>query len=452
MQVRRNQSMRRFSILVAVAATAGAQGCYQFAGPGATLQINITAIVSQTGPTVLSNGGYSTKYITVGTNTLTIGGQTQTSTSTTNTPTCVNCFVGSVLLTGENGLSSATFEAPADDHLPPDQNSWGVYLGGTGILIPSGLLPSPANFPPLSQWLLPGLAQGNGYDEIQIANNGAITYYPITSISPCSATSGGGPGGTGGSGTCEITSVNTAGSPSSAGIAQNTWVEIHGTCLVPGTTPASGVIWNSAPSFLQGQMPTSLNGISVTVNGKAAYIYFYCSASSDPACATDQINVLTPLDPTLGNVEIVATSSGTSTPAFTAAMHTVVPSFLLFSAQGYIAATHLNFSLLGPATLYPGLSTPAAPGETIVAYAVGLGLPTTTLTPGSAIQTGPLQSLPICVIGSYPAVVGFAGLISPGLYQLNITVPASAAAVDNPIVCRYGGSGTPVGDLVSVGS
>src|ERR1700722_13548379 len=41
-----------------------------------------------------------------------------------------------------------------------------------------------------------------------------------------------------------ITSVNTAGSPPSAGIAQNTWLEIKGTNLVPATTPAAGVIWS----------------------------------------------------------------------------------------------------------------------------------------------------------------------------------------------------------------
>ena len=58
----------------------------------------------------------------------------------------------------------------------------------------------------------------------------------------------------------------------------------------------------------------------------------------------------------------------------------VVPSFLEFTPAGYIAATHLNFTLLGPTTLYPGASTPANPGETVIIYAVGFGNPSTTLT------------------------------------------------------------------------
>lgn len=60
-------------------------------------------------------------------------------------------------------------------------------------------------------------------------------------------------------------------------IAQNTFIEIKGTNLVPADTPASGVIWSTAPDFAQGRMPTTLGGISVTVNGKPAFIYFYCS-------------------------------------------------------------------------------------------------------------------------------------------------------------------------------
>jgi uncharacterized protein (TIGR03437 family) len=247
-----------------------------------------------------------------------------------------------------------------------------------------------------------------------------------------------------------ITSVNTAGSPASAGIVQNGWIEIHGANLVPAATASSGVIWNSAPDFAQGHLPTQIGGVSVTVNGKAAYIYFYCSAATDTSCASDQINALTPLDSTTGNVPVVVTSAnGTSAP-FNAQMQAAVPSFLLFSAQGYVAATHLNFSLIGPTTLYPGASTPAAPNETIVVYGVGFGLPSGTLTVGSSTQTGSLTTLPVCKIGGNTAAVGFAGLISPGLYQLNITVPSNTPSTDNSIACTYSGASTPAGDLLTV--
>src|SRR5579871_3150014 len=117
-----------------------------------------------------------------------------------------------------------------------------------------------------------------------------------------------------------ITSVNTAGSPASAGIAQNAWLEIKGTNLVPASTPASGVTWGSAPDFAQGKMPSNLNGISVTVNGKSAYIYFFC-AKTTGGCSQDQVNALSPLDNTTGPVQVVVSNNGVPSAPFTVTMN-----------------------------------------------------------------------------------------------------------------------------------
>jgi uncharacterized protein (TIGR03437 family) len=249
-------------------------------------------------------------------------------------------------------------------------------------------------------------------------------------------------------GTTNISSVSTAsGGPD---IAQNTFIQIKGSNLVPPDTPANGVIWSTAPSFANGQMPTQLGGVSVTVNGKPAFIYFFCSAATSPVCTTDQINVLTPLDSITGPVLIVVTSGATVSPAYTANMKTVVPTFLLFGSSNYVAATHSNNSLIGPTTLYPGASTPAKPGETVVIYAVGFGLPSGTLTNGSATQSGNLPTLPVCHVGNNTASVVFAGLIAPGLYQLNLVVPPNTSNTDAAVSCTYGGVTTPSGDLVTV--
>ena len=233
-------------------------------------------------------------------------------------------------------------------------------------------------------------------------------------------------------------------------IAQNTFIVIKGANLVPASTPASGVIWSNAPSFASGEMPTQLNGVSVTVDSKPAFVYFYCSAATDPACTQDQLNILTPLDATTGPVPIVVTSQATSSPPFSVNLQSVAPAFLLFGASQYIAATHANGNLIGPLTLYPGLSTPAKPSETIVLYAVGFGLPSTALVNGSSMQSGPLPSNPVCKLGGNPAAVSFAGLISPGLYQVNLAVPGAAVNGDNPVSCTYGGSTTSSGALITV--
>jgi uncharacterized protein (TIGR03437 family) len=245
-----------------------------------------------------------------------------------------------------------------------------------------------------------------------------------------------------------ITSVATANGGSD--IAQNTFIVIKGVNLVPANTPAAGVIWNTAPSFAQGQMPTQLGGVSVMVNNKPAYIYFYCSAVTSAVCASDQINILTPLDDTTGPVPIVVTSGSTSSGAYTANLKGIAPAFLLFGATNYVASTHSDYTLLGPASLYPGSSTPAQPGETILLYAVGFGLPSGTLTQGSSMQAGSLATLPVCQVGTAVAQVAFAGLISSGLYQLNVQIPTGTPAGDNSITCTYGGVSTPPADLIAV--
>ena len=233
-------------------------------------------------------------------------------------------------------------------------------------------------------------------------------------------------------------------------IAQNTWIVIKGANLVSPSTPANGVIWSSAPDFAQGKLPTQLGGVSVTVDGKPAFVYFYCSAATSTVCTSDQINVLTPLDSTIGPVQIVVSSGSTSSQPFTSNMEAIAPAFLLFNNAGYTAATHANGSLLGPTSLYPGLSTPAAPNEVIVVYGVGFGLPVTAIVNGSSTQSGMLPSNPVCQIGGYNASVSFSGVISPGLYQINLTVPESAKSGDSPLICTYNGATTLPGALISV--
>jgi uncharacterized protein (TIGR03437 family) len=248
-----------------------------------------------------------------------------------------------------------------------------------------------------------------------------------------------------------ISSVTTANGGTD--IAQNDWTVIKGNNLVPANTPAAGAIWNNAPEFAQGKMPTKLGDVSVTVNGKPAFIYFYCSAATSTVCASDQINILTPLDTASGPVQVVVSNGNVQSAPFTANIKSVSPALLLFDSS-HVAATHLDFSLLGPANLYPGLSTPAKPNEQVVLFGVGFGLPGTALTNGSSSQSGSLPVLPNCRLGSgslaHNAILSFAGLISPGLYQLNLTIPSEAQTGDQPISCTYGGGTTPAGAVISV--
>ncbi|MEP7353967.1 MAG: hypothetical protein ABI824_12110 [Acidobacteriota bacterium] len=231
-------------------------------------------------------------------------------------------------------------------------------------------------------------------------------------------------------------------------ISSNAWLEIHGNNLVPANTPAEGVIWSTAPEFAQGKMPTKIGDVSVTINGKPAYIYFYCSAVTS-ACATDQINVLAPAAPLSGSVPVVVTTSAGSTAPFSAPTAAASPSFLFFTPAGNIIAQHTDYSLAGPATLYPGATTPAKAGETLLVYTVGFGLPTSTITEGSSSQSGQLGSPTTCTVGT-SQTTPIMTLISPGLYQMNLTIPLDVKPGDNQLLCTYNGVTTQPGAVVSV--
>jgi uncharacterized protein (TIGR03437 family) len=217
-----------------------------------------------------------------------------------------------------------------------------------------------------------------------------------------------------------------------ATLAPNTWVEIKGASLA-GTTR----IWLDG-DFANGQMPTSIDGVSATVNGKPAFIYFV---------SDKQVNILTPPDALPGSTEVKLNYKG-AISSMTVAGQPLSPSFFVFDGV-HATATHVSGSLIGPTTLYPGLSTPASPGETIILYANGLGATSQTIVSGSVSQGGTLPQLPLLKIGGINATVTFAGLVSPGLYQLNVAVPSTVPDGDNSLTGTYNGVAMQSGVILS---
>jgi uncharacterized protein (TIGR03437 family) len=175
---------------------------------------------------------------------------------------------------------------------------------------------------------------------------------------------------------------------------------------------------------------------------KTAYIYFFCSAVTSPVCIKDQLNVLTPLDNALGSIAIVVTNGSSATFYGKHEKRSPRPCCCLRGGDMWWRRTQTTL-YWPPPVCTRDRPTPAKPGEPVAIYAVGLGLPSAPLKGGSASQSGSLPVLPSCQIGGDPAAVSFAALISPGLYQLNLTVPLGATDGDNTIGCTYRGSATP---------
>lgn len=239
-------------------------------------------------------------------------------------------------------------------------------------------------------------------------------------------------------------------------IAEDTWCTIYGTHLTPANTPANGVYWYSSPLLAQGIMPTELGGVSVTVNGVPAYISFLCSSTPNKSiCAGDQINILTPIDFTTGPVDVVVTNGGISSDPFSVEKNDFVPSFFLYDAQGDIAAQHANYSVLGPTTLVPGISTPGKPGEVVLLYATGFGASDNPV-PGALQQSADFTGSINCFIdvdqpgGGNDFPVISATMISPGLFQINAQIPKGTSTGNHYTQCANLESETTGAGLLAV--
>ena len=216
---------------------------------------------------------------------------------------------------------------------------------------------------------------------------------------------------------------------------------VNGASLLPGSGPATWLTiqgenlssttrtWGSA-DFSGNNLPTQLGGVSVTVNGKNAYVY-YISPS--------QINVLTPDDTATGPVSVqVTTAQGTSNSVMTTET-SISAAMFTYTLQGksYALAVRPDFTLLGP-------STPVKPGDVIVLFGTGFG-PTTPFSPAATVDPpAPLASSIQVTLSGYDCPVQSATLISPGLYQLNVVVlpyyaPVPTKAQDLILQVQVGG-------------
>ena len=199
-----------------------------------------------------------------------------------------------------------------------------------------------------------------------------------------------------------------------AGIAANSWITIRGANLATGTNDWSNAVVN-------GKLPTSLDGVSVSVGGMPAYIYYV---------SPTQINALAPDVPS-GLVPVtVTTPNGVSAPV-TATAGAYSPAFFMWPGNQAVA-TRPDYSFVAnPGTFSGAATTAAKPDEVIILWGTGFG-PTTppapvgTSTPSSQVYS--TLTAPSVTLGRFPAQVLGAALTpgSAGLYQIAVQLPSVA--------------------------
>ena len=232
--------------------------------------------------------------------------------------------------------------------------------------------------------------------------------------------------------------------------ASGTWLEIKGTNLADPADPRLTATtnpgqWTSA-DFSGSNAPTSLDGISVSVNGKPAYVWYL---------STGQLNVQAPEDTATGNVAITVTNCNATSSPIMFGRRALAPGFLAptnYTANGtqYMVALFSSdnaYVLNTSAGAVFGLtSRPARPGDPIYTYGIGFGDVTQPSDqPGVIATQSTLVNLVTISFGATPATISYQGLTpgAVGLYQFNFTVPSKLANGDYQINVTQGGTTVP---------
>jgi uncharacterized protein (TIGR03437 family) len=221
-------------------------------------------------------------------------------------------------------------------------------------------------------------------------------------------------------------------------IAADSFVTIMGSSLAPKTDT-----WNN--SIVNGALPTTLDGVSVTIGGQPAYISYI---------SPGQINAIAPqVSP--GPVTVTVTNGSLTSVAYSVTSSQYAPALFVWPGNQAVA-THQDGTYAAKAGTFPGVTTtPATPGETIILWGSGFG-PTTPATPlGTVVPTTPTYNtttLPSATLNNGEVTVLGAALSpnSAGLYQVAIQVPSPLANGDYYLQVSIGGMTSPLGTILTV--
>lgn len=223
-----------------------------------------------------------------------------------------------------------------------------------------------------------------------------------------------------------------------AGVTPGSWISIYGSNFATATRALA------TADLVNNTIPTTLGGVSVKINGKDAFIQ-YVSAT--------QINVLAPADTTTGTVTVTVTNSVGTSNSVTTTSSAFLPG--LSVASNYVRAVRYPDGAIvnGTGAAESGYTVSAAvrQGDIVALYGTGFG-PTSSNVATGVVFTGAYQtSNPVTItIGGISAEVLWAGLVGPGLYQINVRVPAPVPDGDQPVVATVAGSRTQSTALLKV--
>lgn len=222
------------------------------------------------------------------------------------------------------------------------------------------------------------------------------------------------------------------------GVVPGSWLAIKGANL--STVPSD--TWANA--IASGALPASLDGVSVSIGGEPAYIYYV---------SPGQINVIAPnLSP--GPASLTLTTPGGTTAPVTVNVAAAAPSFFLWPGNQAVA-TRTDGSFAVKAGTFAGATTAAAhPGDVIILWGTGFGATTPPAPQGMVVpSTQQYNCSPVtATLGATNLTVYGCALSSgtAGLYQVAIQIPTSIPNGDYVLKVMVSGAASPDGVILSV--
>jgi uncharacterized protein (TIGR03437 family) len=229
-------------------------------------------------------------------------------------------------------------------------------------------------------------------------------------------------------------------------VSPGSWIEIYGSNLAVDSR-----FW-TASDFSGGNAPTSLDGTSVTIGGRPAFIDFI---------SPGQVNALVPSNIPTGVQSMTVTVGSVTSAAYGITVNPVQPgldappSFNIGGIQ-YAVAQFADGTYALPEGAIAGInSRPAQPGDEVILYGVGFGPVTPNMPAGQLVQqANTLASEFNMSIGGVPAHVLYSGLAPDytSLYQFNVVVPANSGSGAVPLTFTIGGAAGTQTLVLAVGN
>lgn len=229
----------------------------------------------------------------------------------------------------------------------------------------------------------------------------------------------------------DATGVINGGSYQPGQVVSGSWVAIKGSGF---TDPGVTMDWSNS-DFSKG-LPTSLNGVQVLFNGQPGAIWYLVDG------VPQQINVQAPANLS-GNVTVQVVRNNVASNVVTTTAVPVAPGIFSYTLDGgltfFPSAVFGDRTPLGDPAIFPGARRAKA-GDTVVMFANSLAP-----SPAGVVSvSGPTQPVTI-TIGQTTFAADFSGLVAPGEFQINFTVPALGTSGNLPITIQIDGQSSQTG-------